>query len=231
MECLFFPDLNRNHEFVLLKGNELKHARALHLQKNEFVLVTNGKGLTAETLVENFFKEELILRIVKYLENSGENILKVTLAIGVLNDRERFEFAIEKAVEMGVNEIIPLITQYSQPKQFNIKRLELKALAALKQSKRSYLPIIHSPIKVMEFIPEAKKFQNIILFDEKGNKPNIKKIDENLLILIGSEGGFSEIEINLFNSLNNIEVWNLCNRRLRTETAAISALSLINILL
>ena len=113
MECLYYPDLNRIQESAFLMGDELKHARALHLQKDESVLLTNGKGLSAECLVINCSKNDLTLKIIKYLENYGENTIRISLAIGVLNDRERFEFAIEKAVELGVNEIIPLITQYT----------------------------------------------------------------------------------------------------------------------
>ena len=129
-------------------------------------------------------------------------------------------------MELGVSLFIPLLTDYSHKKAPNATRLQAKAIAAMKQCKRSRLPDIFEPINLQDII--KFEFEKIILADEQGIKPILPQESKSILLLVGPEGGFSTKEIKFLSKLN-IEKWRFANRRLRSETAAIFGLSLLNL--
>ena len=220
MECVFSNDLQANSDVLEMTGDEAKHLHVLRINPNDTIEISNGKGLMATAIIEKCTKKTITCRIIDISKNKGELSSKLVLAVGILKRNSRFEFLIEKAVELGVSEFYPIKSSFSQKNTINHKRLMAKAISAMKQCKRSILPIIHEPVSFENIISIQSDFNNTILTDVNGASPFEKQITGSTIILIGSEGGFSPEE------LDNIKktvpmVWNLGNRRLRTETAAL----------
>jgi len=229
MECIFVSELNLNSIKLLIPTVEAKHLKALRIKQNEQILITNGNALSAIATVERISKNDYQANIKEFLPNYGELDYPLSLAIGIIDAQPRFEFAIEKCIELGVSEIFPLILDYSQHKKVNQERLTAKAIATIKQCKRSKLPTIHFPQTVSQLLKKLsnsdEKYQ-LILTDENGIKPsNILNENHNTIIFVGCEGGFSERELSLFP--HHTVTWNLGNRRLRAETAAIISVGIL----
>lgn len=224
MECLYNNELSDNCKELIFSDYESRHIKSLRLKENELVLVTNGKYLSSTGTVFRTSKRQFAFIPQEFHYKLNEPNIKVTLAIGILNNNDRFEFALEKAVELGVSEIVPLITKHTEQSKIRRERLEQKAIAAMKQCKRSFLPRIMPVLELSEFITSFGDYDSVILADEKGGKPQIDAIKSTCCIIVGPEGGFSNDEITLLTAQNLIK-WNLGKRRLRAETASTAAIS------
>jgi 16S rRNA (uracil1498-N3)-methyltransferase len=237
MECLYFQNLVKNISAFSLDHDENKHLKVLRVKENETILVTNGKKLSAVCKVNYQTNWQALLTPIEFFENYSELPVQIDLLCCKISDKDRLEFLVEKSTELGVNHFYIVDCKYSQPSNININRLQSKALAAMKQSKRSVLPEFSLNNNVLEISTNLIDYEKIILLDENGIKPiNIfngsisKEHLVKLLIVVGPEGGLHNDEIKQFEKLINIDKlikWNLGNRRLRTETAAIKALSIL----
>ncbi|MFA6571253.1 MAG: RsmE family RNA methyltransferase, partial [Bacteroidota bacterium] len=174
--------------------------------------------------INEILKNHISISTSTFTQNKGELPFRLGLAIGILENKDRFEFALEKAIELGITDFYPLLTEFTQRKNINTGRLKLKAIAAMKQCKRSILTSIHPIVKPKDITIISKEFDKIILADENGEHPKKSNIISTL-VLIGPEGGFSETELQILKSIPNIISINLGNRRLRSETAALTALA------
>ena len=230
MECLYSQEISDEKNSITITGSELKHVKALRLQQNEKVLITNGLGVTCLCELFQLDKDRAEFLILDRYEYMNEDEYNTALAIGLIAARDRFEFAIEKAVELGVVKIIPLYSKFTQKFKYKQNRTEAKILAAMKQSKRSILPELTEPLKFSALLKELDNFDTVIVFDEKGQKPDAKPLGDNILVLIGPEGGFDEDEIKILSETDKTMIWTLGKRRQRSETAAISGLSIVNYL-
>ena len=173
MECIFARELNLNSTKLSVPTVEAKHLKALRIKDNERILITNGDGLSAVATIKRIDKNDYFAYIEELLPNYGELDYSLALAIGIIDSPTRFEFAIEKSIELGVSEIYPLILDYSQCKKINQERLTSKAISALKQCKRSRLPIIHNPQTLANLftkISNCIEENQIILADAGGLK-------------------------------------------------------------
>jgi len=227
MECLYHPSLNTETKSVIITDSEFKHIKALRLKLDESILITSGQGLIADSVLSEIRKDYAILEIQKTHSNHNENSFHSALAIGILSNTDKMEYAIEKSIELGVNDIYPLITKRTQKSKLHLNRLRSKAISAMKQCKRSVLTNIHEPIKLSEFLANTTKSAHI-LCDENGDVDvNLNEMNS-IIVYIGPEGGFSELEVELINSMPNAHSLDLGIRRLRAETASIVALSLVN---
>ena len=138
---------------------------------------------------------------------------------------DRFEWFLEKATEIGIQEITPVICDRSERKVINPERFEKIILSAMKQSNETYLPKLNEAISFKEFIKQKKEGLQLIAHCEETDKKSLKEVlkpNENVTILIGPEGDFSDKEIALAIE-NNYQPVMLGNTRLRTETAAVVA--------
>ena len=217
------------------------HLKTIRLNLNEKILVSVIPfTYTYDYLcvVKSITEEMIILEIAENIESRELNFT-INLFQGIPKS-DKFEFIIEKAVELGVNNIIPVNMDFSIAKiskESKIERYNNIALSASEQSKRNIIPSVSKPINYIDMINEIKNSMSIYnaLFYEKENdilktKKFIDSIDlkknKIINIVIGPEGGFSDKEIKLAKD-NGIEILSLGKRILRTETASIVALSII----
>ena len=210
---------------IEISGDEARHLRALRLRQGDRVEVTNGQGLSAATLIVSSTKTHYSLSIKELFDKKGEPARRTGLALGILASREAMEFALEKAVELGITDFFPLSTEFTQKKAVNIERMMNKAIAAIKQCKRSCLPAVHPVMNITEVLELWEPDSRIILTDYDGGSPETATGNSPVLVFVGCEGGFSEQEVNIIKNDKRAILWRLAPRRLRAETAAIVALS------
>jgi len=229
MEYYYTPPdfIDEPKSALAIKGDEYYHLKkVLRKKRNDDIFVTDGKLNVYECVIEST-GSSLHCRIIKKHHNIFEPKLKITLCIGLLKNLSRFEYAIEKAVEIGVFEIIPLISEYTVNKtglsSLKMKRLNSIILSAMKQSQRCYLPKVNQTKKLDDIINFSGSFKHKIAmyeFENQKNKIDSRIFENNCLLLIGPEGGFSMDEIRRLKN-NNWKLKSLGARKLRAETAAI----------
>ncbi|MFH1051581.1 MAG: RsmE family RNA methyltransferase [bacterium] len=228
MECIFVPELNESSNEIIISNERINHLKALRLQTNDQIIFTNGKGLCSVCILLSNTKIKYHFKVKTFLKNHGELPYKLGIALGILSDRNRMEFALEKAVEMGATDFYPIITRYSEKRKINFSRLQSKSIAAMEQSKRSCLIHVHQPVCLNDFENIVPDYDTIILAEETGNSPEMTKSLKSTICFVGPEGGFDSDEIEFLKGLGNSKCWNLGNRRLRTETAASAILTLVS---
>ncbi|MBV9960785.1 MAG: 16S rRNA (uracil(1498)-N(3))-methyltransferase [Parafilimonas sp.] len=230
MNLPYFYEENIQQPTYILSEETSKHCvQVLRMKEGEQLQLTNGKG--------NLFTATIIDPNKKYCSvkiNSTTNFtLQITntfIAISLLKNPSRFEWFLEKATEIGVKEIIPIVCDHTEKENFRFARMNNILISAMLQSQQTWLPILHQPKKFKDFIIE--EFGGIKLIahcveEEKKSIADLHISNHNKLILIGPEGDFSKQEIELALQKNFIPV-TLGNTRLRTETAAIVAAALLN---
>ncbi len=228
MECLYAPQLYSGMKYIKIIGdNEIRHSRALRLKEGGQILITNGVGLCARASIMQIDKNEIHVKIMEELRDYGEIGKRFGLAFGILDNRERMEFAIEKAVELGATDFYPLSCEYSQRVTLSAERIKTKILSAVKQCCRACIPILHEPSAPKDFsLRIAPTFDTFLLADANGEAPT--SISGSVIIAVGPEGGFSQTEISDFSAnIVNLQKITLAPRRLRAETAAIAACAIV----
>lgn len=228
MESIYLPEFNEKDTLLNVFADEAKHLKVLRTKINDKILVSNGLGLSAVCTVLDNKNFIYALRVDEVRTLSGENDIKIDLALALMDNKDRFEFALEKAVELGINSFLPIKSKFSSLKNINYERLKLKSVAALKQCKRSVLPEIKQLVNLDDLIKLFDDYDLVILADENGVKLENNKTAKSVLLVVGAEGGFDDDEINRIKSCHNVQLLKLGVRRLRAETAVISALSVIN---
>ena len=219
--------LSGQTSFTLNEISSKHCVQVLRMQENQRVDITNGLGYLFEATILNAHKKNTIVQIQseKFIAAPSQ---KITLGIGLLKNLTRLEWLLEKATEMGVYEIMPLLCEHTLFEKFKLERFQNILQSAMIQSQQVWLPVLGTPVKFKEAIQNQKQAQKLIAHCEDGNKTNIKGIEASadLLLFIGPEGDFSSTEIELALA-NNYQAIHLGPTRLRTETAALFALSVL----
>ncbi len=224
-------DITTSSTQISLDENTSKHVvQVLRMQNGEQLQLTNGKGdlFTCEIIDDNRKK-----CVVNQIQNSKSKNSKfeITIAISLLKNTTRFEWFLEKATEIGVTQIVPLICERTEKTAFKFERLNSILISAMLQSQQCWLPILQQPIKYQKFIEESKAEQKFIAHcEDENNKVSLtaKLLNSSTskLMLIGPEGDFTKAEIELALANNFIPV-SLGTTRLRTETAGVVAATLL----
>ena len=219
--------LSGQTSFTLNEISSKHCVQVLRMQENQRIDITNGMGYLFEATILSAHKKNTIVQIQseKFIAAPPQ---KITLGIGLLKNLTRLEWLLEKATEMGVNEIMPLLCEHTLFEKFKLERFQNILQSAMIQSQQVWLPALGTPVKFKEAIQNRKQAQKLIAHCEAGDKVDIKKIEASadLLLLIGPEGDFSFTEIELALT-NNYQAIHLGPTRLRTETAALFALSVL----
>ena len=226
---LFYLD-NPEKE-IRLTAEESKHAiKVLRKKEGDMLNFTDGKGnmFIAEITIANSRKTSV--RIIESEPKPKQHNYHLHMAIAPTKNMDRFEWFLEKACEIGIDEITPIICERSERKVIKTDRCNRILLSAMKQSLKFYLPKLNEAISFNEFINQNFVGNKYIAHCEEGNKTELRTEikEQRTLILIGPEGDFSpaEIEIALKNQYKAVS---LGTSRLRTETAGIIAVHTINI--
>ena len=229
MYLFYCPDIEIKQT---LSEEESGHCvRVLRYSVGDEILITDGKGTTYTARITNPHPKHCDFEILSREKQEKHHRFHLHIAIAPTKNIERLEWAIEKCVEIGVDEITPLLCRFSERKQLRTDRLEKIILSAAKQSLTPFLPVLHELTPYDEFVKQqgnkvqSTKGQNFIAHCYKDEKRFLKdEIEQgrDVLVLIGPEGDFSEKEVADALSLGFIPV-SLGNSRLRTETAAVVA--------
>lgn len=219
MSTFFAPNLQSGQSYYQLSEEESKHCvKVLRMQEGAPIELIDGRGSQAFTILEDAHPKRSLLRLESSIFH--ENTPPLHIAMAPTKNMDRIEWFLEKATELGLSKLTFLICEHSERKQVNIERLEKIAIAAMKQSKRFYLPEIEGPIRLEDFLQSHPK--GYFGHCEEGEKIGMNGLKSTLPFLIGPEGDFSYAEINtaLQSGYQAVE---MSAFRLRTETAALLA--------
>lgn len=226
MQLFYISELTETSTDITFDKIESRHiVKVLRKKEGDLLHITNGKNLvfTGEIISGNEKKCQVQILKIKHEKKNRNYTLQIAIAPTKSNDR--FEWFLEKATEIGVDNIYPIISKHSERKIIKVDRLKKVVLSAMKQSLQYQLPILHNAISFKDFITQEFEGQKFIAHCEKTDKNNLKSLvqpNSNVCILIGPEGDFSTDEIRLALQNGFIPV-SLGATRLRTETAGIVA--------
>ncbi|MEO9033609.1 MAG: RsmE family RNA methyltransferase [Ginsengibacter sp.] len=225
----FEESLPVSERFFMSEESSRHIVQVLRMKINEQLTITNGNGkvLTA-TLITSDKKSAEVKIISSYLLPATKP--KISIAISLIKNANRFEWFLEKATEIGVNEIIPLISGRTEKQHFRLDRMKKIIVSAMLQSQQTWLPLLNEPVKYADFVNtflcENKFIAHCEEQDQKRPLRDEKYLPGDGIILIGPEGDFTKPEIDLALQ-NNYKAVSLGETRLRTETAAIVAAVLL----
>ncbi len=223
MQLFFNPTINETIETFSFDKEESKHIiKVLRKKDTDILFVTNGLGFLFKTEITLASENKCTVKILS-VEKVESSKFKLHLAVAPTKMNERYEWFLEKATEIGIHEITPIICDRSERKVINKERFEKIILTAMKQSNSLFLPKLNEAKSFKEFIKQPNDGMQLIAHCEETDKKSLKSVlqpNENITLLIGPEGDFSEKEIALALENKFIPV-SLGNNRLRTETAAI----------
>lgn len=230
MQLPFFfeEDFSAEENFILSEETSKHIVQVLRMHENENLLITNGKGQVLKARLIKANKKNAEVQIINK-SVSPKLIPEIIVGISLIKNANRFEWFLEKATEIGVSEIIPIICERTEKQHFRYDRMKNIIVSAMLQSQQAWLPILHEPVKfdtiLKNFLHQNKYIAHCI--DDKKNHLRDEVISKgDQTILIGPEGDFTKDEIT--NALkNNYIPVSLGETRLRTETAGIVAAVLL----
>lgn len=227
------------NEITLDEETSRHIVQVLRMKIGERLNLTDGKGKLVTAEITGSHKKHCTARILPSTSESHELIVesvKISLAISLLKNTNRFEWFLEKATEIGVSEIIPLLCERTEKEKFRFDRMQQICISAMLQSQQVWLPILHQPIayELLFRQEEIINFENkfIAYCGETIGKSNLSKFhpfNRSTLILIGPEGDFTNEEVDLALQ-NKFQPISLGATRLRSETAGMVAAVLSRLL-
>jgi len=231
---LFFSQ-NIFDNIITLDEEESKHCtKVLRKKIGNTIEVVDGKGnYYIATIAEDNFKSVTAV-VNEIMLHWKVNNFKVVIAIALSKNPDRFEWFCEKATEIGVDEIIPVITERTEKRQFKPERIHKILLSAMKQSGKALLPKLHELVAFSELIKQAEHYRNFEKFIgwcETGEEKHLKYLynkGNNAFVLIGPEGDFTKQEVDAA-IIQNFQPVSLGSSRLRMETAGIVACHIVNL--
>lgn len=235
MHRFFIPQLYAAE--MVIKDVDAKHiSKVLRMQPGDKIQIVSDDGVTAIAEIVSLQADNVVVRCLEKLAESHEPSVKITLAQGLAKG-EKMDFIIQKAVEMGASSIVPVAMEHSVVRlegakaEKKVERWQKIAEAAAKQSKRDIIPQVQ-PVQTMQQMLANNDLQHKIIAyeceDRLGLKTALQSCDnlQELLLIIGPEGGISEFELELARKNGAVPV-SLGKRILRAETAGVVALSAI----
>lgn len=231
MHRFYLPSLVFKGDYLEITDHRIVHqaGKVLRMWNDDFFQIFDGKK---EWLVQiaAINKHHISVKKVEEVSNKAEPKVKVSLYQAIPKKPALFEMVVQKATEIGVSEIFPLITKRTEKRRMTkFQRLELIAMEATEQCGRMNIPVIRHPVNYDEIV--GKLSNGFIAYEYEGSK-HISDYEEEMKsakeiqIIIGPEGGLSESELELAKE-SSVKPFTLGSRILRTETAAIASLSLI----
>lgn len=223
MHLFYTPDIAIEN---VLPEEESQHAvRVLRLKTGDEIVCVDGVGGWYTCKIANPYPKHCEFEIVETIAEYGKRDFKLHIAIAPTKNIDRLEWFLEKATEIGIDEITPIITQFSERKLIKPERLEKIIVSASKQSLKAYFPVLNPLCTFDEFIEKYHAKQQFIAHCYIADKNSLKSLyqaENDAIVLIGPEGDFSLEEVQKAISKGYKPV-SLGESRLRTETAGIVA--------
>jgi len=226
MQLFYTPDIEPTHPQYFLSEEESKHCvRVLRLNVGDAVQLIDGRGGFYTAEIKDAHPKRTILQINSVITEFNKRNHYLHIAIAPTKNIERLEWFLEKATEIGIDEISLIICQRSERKDVKVDRLNKIITSAIKQSIKAYHPILNEPEPLAKLLSRGFDGQKFIAHCDEGDKTSLREAISpkgKYLILIGPEGDFTPKEI--ADALNNdFKAITLGESRLRTETAALEA--------
>jgi 16S rRNA (uracil1498-N3)-methyltransferase len=214
-----------------LNEEESRHAvKVLRLQQGKVIDITDGQGKFYQASITDAHQKHCAFELLKTTEVAPFPVYR-HIAIAPTKNIDRLEWFVEKAVEFGVDRITPILCDHSERRVVKHERLQKKAVSAMKQSLKAWLPQIDEAVTLKSFLTTASTEHGFIAYVDHENTDFLSQLKQpagNHLVLIGPEGDFSEAEVAMAEASGFRKV-SLGPSRLRTETAAIAAVHLLNL--
>ena len=229
VNLFYLPEISEgvNH----LDEDESRHIiKVLRMEPGDEFTITNGRGFFYQARITSIQAKRCAFEIFEKKQDPKKDF-SIHIAIAPTKNIDRIEWFVEKATEIGIDEISFVVCQNSERKTINLERIEKIAISALKQSQQTWLPKLNGikPLKEILQIPSNQKF---IGYVDENNPTSLKSIaipDKNYLVIIGPEGDFSKEELN--NAIEGgFKKISLGDTRLRTETAGLVACHTLQII-
>lgn len=227
MEYFYTPPHNILHNELVIEGEEFAHlTHVMRKKPGDALRVVNGTGMAYDAIIASVDRRTARCEITATHTRLNEPSVDVTLGVGILKNASKFDFVVEKVAELGVNTIVPLLTERTIPHHARVDRWQKLALAAMKQSGRCVLPVVKELQTLTAFMSAIPPVTGKFIPHEKAEtswEDTIRRETRaSIAICIGPEGGFSDAEIESAIGSSFIPV-SFGPRRLRTETAAVVA--------
>lgn len=226
----FFTDEIVNENFVMT-GENARHAiKSLRMRKGESLVICDGNGTDYYGIVDIINSDNLTVKITNTEKNIAESNLKIHL-YQCMPKSDKMDYIIQKSTELGVYDITPVLSSrciagFNGKEEKKLARFNKISLEAAKQSGRGIIPKVNDPLKFETALKNATGTK-IFLYEKGGiSLHNIDLSDKEITILIGPEGGFSEDEAQSAQESGFVTA-SLGNRILRTETASLSTISIL----
>lgn len=223
MQLFYNPSVRPNDKKIVFDQDESRHiSKVLRKNEGDILMVTDGKGSLFTSEIISATPKKIIAEIQK-TEVADPKPFRLHLAVAPTKMNDRYEWFLEKATEIGIDEITPVICRHSERKTVKTHRFERVLQSAMKQSLQCYLPQMNQPVSFSDFVNNANDDQLFVAHCEKQSQKLLKNLvlpHKKITLLIGPEGDFSTSEITQALHKNFVPV-SLGKNRLRTETAAI----------
>lgn len=232
MQLFFNQNITTETKQITFEKEESRHiVRVLRKKEGDILHITNGKGFLFSVEISIANDKRCLATIIKQEEKLNNRDYYLHVAIAPTKNNDRLEWFLEKATEIGIDEITPIICDNSERKVVKIERLSKIVQSAMKQSLQFKLPKLNNPVKFSEFIKQDFVGETFIAHCEEGLEKkllkNIATPNFKYTILIGPEGDFSTKEIEKSLASKFIPI-SLGENRLRTETAGINVVQSIS---
>ncbi|MFI3319218.1 MAG: 16S rRNA (uracil(1498)-N(3))-methyltransferase [Rikenellaceae bacterium] len=228
MQLFYAPEITPPN--YCLGEEESKHAiRVLRMSLGDTLHITDGVGNLFYCRITDANPKRCQVTVVESIENHEKLPYNLTMAVAPTKNIERFEWFLEKATEVGIGEVIPLLTAHSERKAIKWERENKVITSAMKQSLKAFHPLLREVTPFKQVISHPFDGERFIAHCDtpisSSGKPHLADVISrggNALVMIGPEGDFSPEEIKAAVKAGFVEI-NLGTQRLRTETAAVTA--------
>jgi 16S rRNA (uracil1498-N3)-methyltransferase len=227
MAIFYVPNINS--ESVLPEEESLHAVKVLRLQAGSEIELVDGVGGYYKAKISMAHHKRCAFEIIESKQEFGKRNYKLHIAIAPTKNIDRLEWFVEKATEIGVDSISPILCRYSERKVLKSERLEKIIVSASKQSKKAYFPVLNELVSFDEFLISCSAEQKFIAHCYEDDKKTLQQelaANSDALVLIGPEGDFSKEEVEKAIAQGFVPV-SLGESRLRTETAGLVATAVV----
>jgi len=231
MDLFYSPDVQPG-DFLFSREESRHITKVLRKKTGDSLSLTNGKGVLFSCRISDAHPQKCMVEIINTRHIPKPRPFKVHLAVAPTKNISRFEWFLEKATEIGIDEITPLKCDHSERLHINLDRLNKVLIAAIKQSQQCWLPKLNQLTTFGGLMEDDFDGQKFIAYVDRENTVTLKSLclpAKDSIVLIGPEGDFSEREVDAAISSAYLQI-SLGKNRLRTETAALVACHTINLL-